>query len=377
VLTVLSVIGTRPEAIKMAPVVTALAGRSARVRSVVCLTGQHRELLDQALAVFDVRADEDLAVMEDDQTLAGLTARLVAGLDGVVEKVKPDWVLAQGDTTTVMAASLVAYYHGVSFGHVEAGLRTGDKRRPFPEEMNRKIADDVADAHFAPTAAARAALLREGVAERTIHVTGNTAIDALLDAARRPYDWGAGPLAGVPLDRRLVLVTAHRRESFGAPLASMCEAVADLARADAGLHVVYPVHLNPHVASTAARVLGGVPNVTLTAPLDYLGLVHLMRRSALILTDSGGIQEEAPTFGVPVLVLREVTERPEGVAAGVARVVGTERAAIVAAARRLLDDPAERSAMARAASPYGDGHAARRIVAILLGEPWEAFTSAG
>lgn len=376
-LTVLSVIGTRPEAIKMAPVVTELARRGARVRSVVCLTGQHREMLDQALAVFAVRADEDLAVMEDDQTLAGLTARLVTGLDGVMEKVKPDWVLAQGDTTTVMAAALVAYYHGVSFGHVEAGLRTGDKRRPFPEEMNRKVADDVADAHFAPTAAARAALRREGVAERTIHVTGNTAIDALLDAARRPYDWGAGPLAGVPLDRRLVLVTAHRRESFGAPLVAICEAVADLARADAGVHVVYPVHLNPHVASTATRVLGGLPNVTLTAPLDYLGLVHLMRRSTLILTDSGGIQEEAPTFGVPVLVLREATERPEGVAAGVARVVGTGRAAIVAAARRLLDDPAERAAMARAASPYGDGHAARRIVAILLGEPWEPFTHAG
>jgi len=373
VLTVLSVVGTRPEAIKMAPVVKALGRHPARVRSVVCLTGQHREMLDQALAVFDVRADEDLAVMEEDQSLAALTARLVTGLDGVLQKVRPDWVLAQGDTTTVMAAALAAYYHGVPFGHVEAGLRTGDRRRPFPEEINRRIADDIADAHFAPTAVARAALLREGVAARGIHVTGNTAIDALLEVARRPHDWRTGPLAAVPATGRLVLVTAHRRESFGEPLAAICQAVADVARGAADVHVVYPVHLNPHVSATATRVLGGLPNVTLTPPLEYPTLVHVMRRAALVLTDSGGIQEEAPAFGVPVLVMRDATERPEGLEAGVARLVGTRRETIAAAARRLLDDPAERAAMARSASPYGDGRAAQRIVAVLLGEPWEPF----
>ena len=372
-LTVLSVIGTRPEAIKMAPVLAQLDRQRERVRSVVCLTAQHRQMLDQVLGLFDIRPDYDLNLMEADQALSQLTARLFEGLDAVVQRVQPDWVLAQGDTTTVLVAALVAYYHAIPFGHVEAGLRTGDKRRPFPEEINRRVADEVADALFAPTRYARDALLRAGFPEGGIYFTGNTVVDALLEVAARPYRWDAGPLAPVPSDRSLVLVTAHRRESFGAPLEAICEAVRDLARrfADDGVHFVYPVHLNPNVRECTFRVLSGLPNVSLTDPLDYLSLVHLMKRSILILTDSGGIQEEAPSFGVPVLVMRETTERPEGVEAGVARIVGTQRLRIVEEATRLLRDPKARADMAKGGNPYGDGRASRRIAAILLGDPWE------
>lgn len=372
-LTVLSVIGTRPEVIKMAPVLRELRGRADRVRSIVCVTGQHREILEQALRTFDVVPDHDLGLMVADQSLASLTSRLFDGLDPIVKRVAPDWVLAQGDTTSVFAAAVIAYYHAVPFGHVEAGLRTEDLRAPFPEEMNRRLADQLAAALFAPTARAREALLAGGCDSRTIHVTGNTGIDALLDALRRPYDWSAGPLATLPRDRRLVLVTAHRRESFGAPLEAICRAVADLAAmfADEGVHVVYPVHPNPHVAACAARVLSGVAHVSLVPPLDYLSLVQLMKASTLVLTDSGGLQEEAPSLDVPVLVLRDVTERPEGVEAGVARVVGTTRERIVAEAARLLRDPAARAAMTGRRNPYGDGRAARRIVATLLDVAWE------
>jgi UDP-N-acetylglucosamine 2-epimerase len=357
----------------MAPVLRELQRRGDRVHSIVCVTGQHREMLEQALRTFDIVPDADLGLMVTDQGLSQLTARLFEALDPIVKRVAPEWVLAQGDTTSVFVAAMVAYYRAVAFGHVEAGLRTRDARSPFPEEINRRIADEIADALFAPTARARQTLLTAGRDARKIHVTGNTAVDALLGALGRSYDWAAGPLAGVPRDRRLVLVTAHRRESFGVPLEEICRAVGDLAAMFAadGVHIVFPVHANPHVTACAFRLLSRVAHVSLVPPLDYLSLVQLMKRSVLILTDSGGIQEEAPSLDVPVLVLRDVTERPEGVEAGVARVVGTKRTAIVAEAARLLRDPAARAAMTGRPNPYGDGHAARRIVATLLGEAWD------
>jgi len=367
-LTVLCIFGTRPEAIKMAPVVRRLAGHPGRLRLVVAVTGQHRQMLDQVLDLFAIRPDFDLEVMRPEQSLAGLTAMLFSRLDGLLAEVRPDWVLAQGDTTTVMVAALVAFYRRVRFGHVEAGLRTGDKRRPFPEEINRRIADLVADAYFAPTERARRALLAEGVPDARIVVTGNTVIDALLDVAHRPYDWSGGPLRKVPRDRRLVLVTAHRRESFGEPFRQLCLALRDLATACAGMgvHLVYPVHLNPNVRRPVNDILANLPNLHLLEPLDYLSIVHLMKRSTLILTDSGGIQEEAPSLCVPVLVMRDTTERPEGVEAGMVRLVGTDRDRIVREATRLLTDHDDHCAIKSATNPYGDGHAAERIVHYLL-----------
>lgn len=368
VLKVLSVFGTRPEAIKMAPVVRELGRQGGQVRSLTCSTGQHREMLDQVLELFKIRPDYDLKLMRPDQSLSQLTARLFEGLDGVLRDSQPDWVLAQGDTTTVFVAAVVAFYHGVRFGHVEAGLRTGDKRRPFPEEINRRLADLVADAYFAPTERARQTLLAEGCPAETVHVTGNTVIDALLEVAARDYAWQAGPLAGLPGDRRLVLITAHRRESFGEPFRDLCLAIRELAERFAadGVHFVYPVHLNPHVRRPVQEILSGTSNITLLEPLDYLSLVQLMKRSTLILTDSGGIQEEAPSLRVPVLVMRETTERPEGVEAGVVRLVGTRREQIVSEAVRLLVDADAHRAMASGANPYGDGQAAERLVRVLV-----------
>jgi len=365
--TILSVIGTRPEAIKMAPVIQELRRQTQRARSIVCVTGQHRQMLEQALALFEIRPEHDLALMQPDQSLSALTARLFSALDPVVREVQPDWVLAQGDTTTVFVAAVVAFYNGVPFGHVEAGLRTGDKRRPFPEEVNRRLADAVADLYFAPTSGARQALLREGVAGDKILVTGNTVIDALLSVAERPFDWAsAGELAKVPRQARLVLITAHRRESFGEPFRELCLAISDLARRFSAVQFVYPVHLNPNVRKPVLEILAGHDNVHLVEPVDYLTIVHLMKRATLVLTDSGGIQEEAPGLKVPVLVMREKTERPEGVDAGVVKLVGTAREAIVGESARLLTDPAAHAAMASGANPYGDGHAAERIVAALL-----------
>jgi UDP-N-acetylglucosamine 2-epimerase len=367
-LTVLSVLGTRPEAIKMAPVVKELERFPDRVRSVICSTGQHRQMLDQVLGLFRIRPDCDLNLMQPDQSLAQITASLFTKLDQVVREAKPEWVLAQGDTTTVFVAAMIAFYHHVHFGHVEAGLRTYDKRRPFPEEVNRRLADVMADLYFAPTETARQALLREHCPAEAIHVTGNTVIDAIQDVAARAYDWAGGPLAAIPCDCRLVLITAHRRESFGGPFRELCLALRELATefAKEGVHFVYPVHLNPNVRRPVGDILSGVANLSLIEPLDYLSMVQLMKRSALILTDSGGVQEEAPALGVPVLVMRDTTERPEGVEAGVVRLVGTDRRRIVGEARRLLRDPAAHAAMATAISPYGDGTAARQIVSILL-----------
>jgi UDP-N-acetylglucosamine 2-epimerase (non-hydrolysing) len=359
---VLSVVGTRPEAIKMAPVIRELARNSDRVEAWVCATAQHREMLDQVLGLFGIVPDVDLNLMQPGQTPSQVAARVLLALEPVLEARRPDWLLVQGDTTTVMAAALCAHHDRVRVGHVEAGLRSYDRANPFPEEMNRVVADHIADLLFAPTPQARDNLLREGISAAKIRVTGNTVIDALLQVAANPWQPPSGdPLHDLDPGRRLLLVTAHRRENFGAPLIEICAALRDLA-ARGDVQVVYPVHLNPNVWEPVHQSLRGTPGVLLVPPVDYQRLVYLLKRSTLALTDSGGIQEEAPSLGVPVLVLRQVTERPEGVAAGTARVVGTSRDQIVAEASRLLDDPSAHRAMARAVNPYGDGRAAQRIV---------------
>jgi UDP-N-acetylglucosamine 2-epimerase (non-hydrolysing) len=364
---VLCVFGTRPEAIKMAPVVQALSKPGTGVEVRVCVTGQHREMLDQVLRLFEIVPDHDLDIMRADQSLTQVTAAALTGLDAVVRAERPAWVVVQGDTTTAMAAALVAFYHRVRIAHVEAGLRSWNLAHPFPEEANRRIADSLSSLHFAPTEAARANLLREGVDAGTILVTGNTVIDALRWVADLPAPADLDALTAGHGARRLLLVTAHRRESFGPGMEAICLALRDLAlRYGDGVRIVYPVHLNPNVREPVHRILGDMPNVVLAPPLDYLRFVHLMKRAHLVLTDSGGIQEEAPGLGKPVLVLREVTERPEAVEAGTARVVGTSRERVVGAAARLLDDAAEYARMAQARNPFGDGHAARRIVDALL-----------
>jgi UDP-N-acetylglucosamine 2-epimerase (non-hydrolysing) len=364
---VLSIFGTRPEAIKMAPVIKELGKHPDRITSRICVTAQHRGMLDQVLELFKLKPDHDLDLMSPNQTLSELTARVLLGLEPVLKKEKPDWVLVQGDTTTVMAASLVAYYHQRKIGHVEAGLRTGNKYQPFPEEINRRLTDALADAYFAPTETGRENLMREGVPAKRIRVTGNTVIDALLDIGSRPYRWRQGPLAKVPRDKRLVLVTAHRRESFGEPFESLCLALREIAlRYPDDVHLVYPVHLNPNVQKPVTKILANLLNVSLIQPLEYLAFVHLMKAATLVLTDSGGVQEEAPSFGIPVLVMRDRTERPEGIEAGVARLVKTTRETIVREACRLLDDSTAYRAMAHAVNPYGDGHAAEYIVKAIL-----------
>jgi UDP-N-acetylglucosamine 2-epimerase (non-hydrolysing) len=362
---VLSVFGTRPEAIKMAPVIRQLELHRGSVESIVCVTAQHRQMLDQVLSLFELKPQFDLDLMRENQTLAETTARILTALDEVITEVEPDWVLTQGDTTTAMVGTLAAFYRGVRAGHVEAGLRTWDKRHPFPEEINRKIADSVCDLHFAPTETARNNLLQEGIADASIKVTGNTVIDALLDVASRPFEWSTGPLSRIPQDRRLILVTAHRRESFGEPFQRICQALAAIARRG-DVEIVYPVHLNPNVKGVVHELLENCANITLIEPLDYLPLVHLLKRSDLVLTDSGGLQEEAPGLGKPVLVMRETTERPEGIAAGTVRLVGTDPTKIVAEVARLLDDPVAYDEMARAINPYGDGKASARIVQHIL-----------
>jgi UDP-N-acetylglucosamine 2-epimerase (non-hydrolysing) len=359
---VLFVFGTRPEAIKMASVVRELEKYSDQVKSIVCVTAQHRRMLDQVLMLFGITPDYDLNIMRPDQTLAEVTANALTQLDGVLQAEKPDWVLTQGDTTTAMVGALAAFYRRIRVGHVEAGLRTWDKLRPFPEEINRRVADAVSDLHFAPTETARGNLLREGMDEAGIIVTGNTVIDALLDVASRDYDWNTGELANVPRDKRLILVTAHRRESFGEPLRQICAALEEIAGSFPDARIVYPVHPNPNVRGVVYDQLSGVENIALLDPLEYLSFVQLMKASCLVLTDSGGLQEEAPSLGKPVLVLREVTERLEGVAAGAVKVVGTTQRRIVEEAARLLEDSVEYERMSRAINPYGDGHASERIV---------------
>lgn len=350
----------------MAPVVLRLREEPG-FETVVCATAQHRDLLDSALSLFGIRPDLDLDLMRPDQTPSSVAAGVLQAFDPILGDVAPDVVLVQGDTTTVMAAALAAFHRRIAVGHVEAGLRTGNLRNPFPEEMNRRVTDLVADHHFAPTLRSAAALAREGVDVGRVHVTGNTVVDALR--------WLAGriPPAGDGDGRDLVLVTSHRRESFGEPMRSAFRAIARLAARFPDVRFVFPVHPNPNVLE-AARLFDGIPNVEIHPPVDYARLVGWMRSARLVLTDSGGIQEEAPTFGKPTLVLRETTERPEGVEAGVARLVGTDEETIFREAEKLLTDPAAHAAMARAANPYGDGRAAERIVSILAGRPAEPFS---
>jgi UDP-N-acetylglucosamine 2-epimerase (non-hydrolysing) len=357
---ILVAVGTRPEAIKMAPVVIALRREPwAEVR--VLATAQHREMLDQVLAVFDIVPDLDLDMMRPNQSLPGLTSRLLQELDGVLASEAPDAVLVQGDTTTVMTVALAAFYHHISVGHVEAGLRTGDLRNPFPEEMNRVVAGRLSRWHFAPTATARQNLLQEHFDPASIHVTGNTVIDALLQVAGQKPEL----VIDIPRERRLLLVTAHRRENFGEPFRQVCEAIRELADRYPDIQVLYPVHPNPNVAGPAREILGAHPRITLCEPLAYRDFVAAMKAAYLILTDSGGVQEEAPALGKPVLVMRHETERPEAVAEGVVKLVGPDREAIVREAARLLDDPEAYAAMAKGSSPYGDGRSADRIVAVL------------
>ena len=369
-LRVMTVFGTRPEAIKMAPVVQQLS-RHDDLEPIVVATAQHREMLDQVLALFNIQPDRDLNLMRSDQTLAELTAAIFTHLDPVLVEYQPDWLLAQGDTTTVMAAALCAFYRRVKFGHVEAGLRTGDKWQPFPEEINRRMAGVVADLHFTPTQWAQENLLREGVPQAQIKITGNTIIDALNQIRQKPMPAEIKKLLEekkiLSGERELIVVTAHRRESFGEPIREICTALKAIAEKFAeGIELVYPVHMNPNIQEPVHEILDGIPNISLLPPLEYLPLVHLLMHAKLILTDSGGIQEEATGLGKPCLVLREMTERPEGVQAGVLKLVGTSREMIVREASRLLEDKAAYQVMAHASNPYGDGNAAEKIVAELL-----------
>lgn len=366
---ILSVFGTRPEAIKMAPVVKALAADPA-FDAKVCVTAQHRQMLDQVLELFAITPDFDLDLMQPRQTLSGITSKVLQGMQGVYDQWLPDMILVHGDTTTTLATSLSAYYAKIRVGHVEAGLRTGNKYSPWPEEINRRLTGALADVHFAPTQKARDNLLDEGTAADCIHITGNTVIDALLEIVNRlrrdtvlrremeehfPF---------LDANKKMVLVTGHRRENFGKGFEGICQAIADIASRD-DVQVVYPVHLNPHVQEPVLRILSKSPTVFLIEPQSYLPFVYLMERSTLVLTDSGGIQEEAPSLGKPVLVMRDTTERPEALQAGTAKLVGTDRATIVHEVNTLLDDTNAYAVMAQAHNPYGDGKAATRIYSIL------------
>ncbi|MBH2042319.1 MAG: UDP-N-acetylglucosamine 2-epimerase (non-hydrolyzing) [Comamonadaceae bacterium] len=371
---VMLVFGTRPEAIKMAPLVKGLQARADELDTVVCVTAQHREMLDQALTLFEIVPDHDLNIMKPGQDLFDITGHILHGLKPVLVQEKPDLVLVHGDTTTTLAASLAAYYSGILVGHVEAGLRTGNKLAPYPEEMNRRLTGAIADVHYAPTGVAQANLLREGVAATAIHVTGNTVIDALLAVVHKLRNDAQAQknlqerFAFLDPTRRLILVTGHRRENFGQGFQNICQALADIASEHGDVEILYPVHLNPNVRQPVSEILAArkLYNVHLIEPVDYLPFVYLMDRAHLIITDSGGVQEEAPSLGKPVLVMRETTERPEAVDAGTVRLVGTSREKIVGEARRLLTDEAEYAKMSRAHNPYGDGKAVQRIVESIL-----------
>jgi UDP-N-acetylglucosamine 2-epimerase (non-hydrolysing) len=367
---ILVVFGTRPEAIKLAPLIRALKAEPHHFCARICVTGQHRSMLDQVLEAFEITPDHDLSIMQPGQDLYQITTRCLDRLKPVVQAEQPDWVLVQGDTTTTFAASLAAYYQHVRVGHIEAGLRTDDKARPFPEEMNRRLTSCIADLHFAPTPRARQNLIREGIAEQTIHVTGNTGIDALFYIRER-NGHGLAQIPGLENwknGRKMILVTGHRRENFGAGFQRICEALRHIAlRGD--LDLIYPVHLNPNVQQPVRSCLGSLPNVFLIDPQDYIPFVSLMQRAHIILTDSGGVQEEAPSLGKPVLVMREVTERPEAVEAGTATLVGTNTEQIVTETARLLEDATEYERRRRIHNPYGDGNASKRIIHLLASIP--------
>lgn len=375
---VMFVFGTRPEAIKMAPVVRAFRERADAFDTRVCVSAQHREMLDQVLTLFEIRPDHDLDIMKPGQDLFDITGNILAGIKPVLAQARPELLFVHGDTTTTLAASLAAYYSRIPVAHVEAGLRTGNKHAPFPEEVNRRLTGALADLHFAPTPTARDNLLREGVDPSSVHVTGNTVIDALLDvSARLRRDSGlqaqlAQRFGFLDPAKRLILVTGHRRENFGAGFENICLALADIAQTHADVEILYPVHLNPNVRRPVSEILAarGLANVHLIDPVDYLPFVYLMDRSHLIITDSGGVQEEAPSLGKPVLVMRDTTERPEAVAAGTVLLVGTARERIVQEASRLLRDAQAYERMSLAHNPYGDGRAAERIVNTVI--DWKA-----
>lgn len=360
---VMTVFGTRPEAIKMAPLVHELNKYSEQIESVVCVTAQHRQMLDQVLDIFDIQPDIDLNIMKDRQTLVGVTTRALESLDETMKEVKPDIVLVHGDTTTTFVASLAAFYNQVAIGHVEAGLRTWDKYSPFPEEMNRQLTGVMADLHFSPTNGSADNLRREAKPEESIYVTGNTAIDALKTTVREDY---THPVLDRVAGQKLVLMTAHRRENLGEPMRRIFRAVRRLVDEHPEIAVVYPVHLNPAVQEVAQEILGNHDRISLIEPLDALDFHNFARRAHLILTDSGGVQEEAPSLGVPVLVLRDTTERPEGIEAGTLKLVGTDEEQVYAMAKELLTNQAAYDAMAHAVNPYGDGEASRRIVEAIL-----------
>jgi UDP-N-acetylglucosamine 2-epimerase (non-hydrolysing) len=365
---VLFIFGTRPEAIKMAPMIRELQVRKDRFEVKICVTGQHREMLDQVLDFFSIKPDYDLNVMKPGQTLFGVTARILNDIEPVIDDFKPDIILVQGDTTTALVGALAGYYRQIDVGHLEAGLRSGNIYSPFPEEANRLMIGKIAKFHFAPTQNAVNALVSEKIDKNNIYMVGNTVIDALL--------LGVGIVEGNPglyrldiesLDwnKKVILVTGHRRESFGGGFESMCEAIKDIAQNNSDIEIVYPVHLNPNVQKPVNRILGGINNVHLIEPLDYPHLLWAMKRAYLVLTDSGGIQEEAPTLGKPVLVMREVTERQEGIEAGTAKLVGTDKQAIKRAVQNLIDDKMAYQAMANAVNPYGDGTSSKQIADIL------------
>jgi UDP-N-acetylglucosamine 2-epimerase (non-hydrolysing) len=360
------VFGTRPEAIKMAPVIKEVEKYPDILEPVIVVTGQHRQMLDQVLRIFDIDPDYDLGIMEENQTITNIVTKSLQGLEEIILREKPDMLLVQGDTSTAFAAGLSAFYYRIPLGHVEAGLRTFDKWRPYPEEMNRKLISDLADLHFAPTRTSAQNLIEEKVPREQIYLTGNTVIDALLEVAKKSFDLER---AGVKLSRskKLILVTAHRRESFGAPLRNICQAIRNLAEKFRGeIEFVIPVHKNPMVRNMVNEMLEDVGNIELIEPLDYEPFVHLMKASYIILTDSGGVQEEGPSLGKPVLVMREKTERPEAVQAGTVKLVGMDEKVIFDETSRLLTDPAEYDRMSHSINPYGDGHASERIAGSIL-----------
>jgi len=362
---VMSVFGTRPEAIKMAPLVKELERRE-EIESYVCLTGQHREMLDSVMDIFGLKADFDLNIMEKRQTLSTITTKTLLGMEKVFEETKPDLILVHGDTSTTFAGALAAFYHQVTVGHVEAGLRTWDKYSPFPEEMNRTLVGDIADLHFSPTKANAENLKREAVMGQ-IFITGNTAIDAMRYTVKPDFVFPTQLLNELDFrSRRVIAVTCHRRENYGKPMEDIMHAILEIVETHPDVEVVYPVHLSPVVRSTAEELLGGVPNIRLIAPLDAVDMHRLMARSYMVMTDSGGLQEEAPALGKPVLVMRKETERPEAVAAGTVRLAGTEEETVYQEARRLPTDPAAYDAMAHAVNPYGDGRACQRIADAIL-----------
>lgn len=362
----LTIFGTRPDAIKMAPVVLELERRSDEVELTVAVTGQHREMLEQVLSAFEIEPDYDLRIMQPRQSLFDITSRVLMGLESVMKRSEPDMVLAQGDTSTTFVAALAAFYNKVAFGHVEAGLRTDDKYDPFPEEINRRLTSRLADLHFAPTQAARDNLLAEGIGADSIHVTGNTIIDALLMVAAKPHEFKDNALREACSSGKMILITAHRRENWGEPMRNICRAVKSLVAQYPDVNVVFPVHRNPAVRDVVFPELEGQERTLLIEPPEYVPFVHLMKSAYLILSDSGGVQEEAPSLGKPVLVLRRTTERPEGVAAGSAKLVGTDPDTIISEAGALLNDANRYDQMARTNNPYGDGKAAMRIADIVL-----------